>query len=137
LAKFSQHKLGPRTPDCLVVHRTVSGVPGWLGVNWALSGKRRRHGYKSPDCPVSQRRLRPTVVRTVNARHVVRANGRLGTPDCPVRQSIPGTNGRLHQIWKEIAHRTATVAVWWCTGLSSAPLDRMQELPTKLMFNGS
>jgi hypothetical protein len=22
-----------------VVHRTVSGAPGWLGVNWALSGK--------------------------------------------------------------------------------------------------
>jgi hypothetical protein len=24
-----------------VVHRTVSGAPGWLGVNWALSGKEK------------------------------------------------------------------------------------------------
>jgi hypothetical protein len=45
-----------------------------------------------------------------------RANGRLGTPDCPVctehcpvRQHIPRTNGWLRQIWKEIVHRTATV----------------------------
>jgi hypothetical protein len=42
-------------------------------------------------------------------------NGRLGTPDCPVRQPIPTTNGRMRQIWKGIAHRTATVTVRWCT----------------------
>jgi hypothetical protein len=85
----------------------------------ATLGKRERwRGYNSPDCPVSQRRQRPTVVRSINARHVVRANGRLGTPDCPmctrqclVRQPAPRPNGRLHPIWKEIAHRTATVAV--------------------------
>jgi hypothetical protein len=41
LPKFSLHKLGPGTPDCSVVHGTVSGVPGWLGVNWALSGKEK------------------------------------------------------------------------------------------------
>jgi hypothetical protein len=42
-----------------------------------------------------------------------RANGRLGTPDCPVcigqcpvRRPIPGTNGRLLSVWKEIEHRT-------------------------------
>jgi hypothetical protein len=40
-------------------------------------------------------------------------NGRLGTSDCPVctgqcpvRQPIPGTNGRLLYVWKEIKHRT-------------------------------
>jgi hypothetical protein len=27
------------TLDCPVVHRTVSGAPGWLPVNWPLSGK--------------------------------------------------------------------------------------------------
>jgi hypothetical protein len=37
----------------------------------------------------------------------------------------------------EIAHQTATVTVWWCTGLSSAPLDRRQEMPSKMIFNGS
>jgi hypothetical protein len=101
-------------------------------------------GYNSPDCLVSQQRQQPTVVRAINARHMVRANGQLGTPDCPVctgqcpvRQPVPRTNGRLRPVWKEIEHRTATVAVRWCTGLSDAPLDRRQELPTKLMFNGS
>jgi hypothetical protein len=109
-----------------------------------LGKRERRRGYKSPDCPVSQRRQRPTVGRAINARHVARANGRLGTPDCPVctgqcpvRQLISRTNGRLRPLWKEIKHRTVTVAVRWCTGLSSAPLDRRQELPTKLMSNGS
>jgi hypothetical protein len=29
------------TPDCPVVHRTVSGAPGWPAVNWLLSGKSR------------------------------------------------------------------------------------------------
>jgi hypothetical protein len=30
------------TPDCPVVHQTVSGAPGWRLVNWPLSGIRRR-----------------------------------------------------------------------------------------------
>jgi hypothetical protein len=29
------------TPDCPVVHRTVSVAPGWPAVNWLLSGKSR------------------------------------------------------------------------------------------------
>jgi hypothetical protein len=41
LAKYSQHQLGPGTPDCPVVHRTVSGAPGWSNVNWLLSGKEK------------------------------------------------------------------------------------------------
>jgi hypothetical protein len=61
------HSLG--APDCPVVHRTVSGAPGWRLVNWPLSGIRRRRTAKihrtvrwrtglsggAPDCPVSQR----------------------------------------------------------------------------------
>jgi hypothetical protein len=42
LAKFRQHQLWPGTPDCPVVHRTVSGAPGWPTVNQLLSGKRHR-----------------------------------------------------------------------------------------------
>jgi hypothetical protein len=65
--------------DCPVVHRTVR----WVIHNElaALGKRKRRCGYNSPDCPVSQRRQRPTVGRVINARHVVRANGRLGTPN--------------------------------------------------------
>jgi hypothetical protein len=59
------------------------------------------------------------------------------TGQCPVRQPVPRPNGRLRQIWKEIVHRTATAAVRWCTGLSGAPLDKRQELPSKLISNGS
>jgi hypothetical protein len=43
----------------------------------------------------------------------------------------PRGNGRLHQKRKEIRHRTSTIHVRWCTGLSGASPDRRQELPTK------
>jgi hypothetical protein len=33
-------------PDCPVVHRTVSGAPGWRLINWPLSGIRRRRTAK-------------------------------------------------------------------------------------------
>jgi hypothetical protein len=96
------------------------------------------------DCPVSQRRSRPTVGCAISGRRVGRANGRLDTPDslvcigqCPVRQPDPRPNGRLHPIRKEIEHRTGTVYVRWCIGLSGAPLDRRQDLSSKLIFNGS
>jgi hypothetical protein len=91
----------------------------------ALGKRERRRGYNSPDCPVSQRRQRQTVIPAINTRHVVRANGQLGTPDCPVctgqcavRQPVPRPNDRMRLIWKEIVHRTVIVAIWWCSGLS-------------------
>jgi hypothetical protein len=65
------------------------------------------------------------------------ANGRMVTPDSPMCQQIRRSNGRLRQKRKEIAHRTATVAIRWCTGLSGAPLYTRQELPSKLISNGS
>jgi hypothetical protein len=72
-----------------------------------------------------------TVDRAIRGRRVAHSNGRLGTSDCPVcteqcpvRQPTPRTNG-----WKVIAHRTATVTVWWCTRLSGAPPDRRQVWP--------
>jgi hypothetical protein len=87
-----------------------------------LEKRERQRGYKSPNSPVSQLHQRPTVGHAINARHVVHANSRLGTPDypmctrqCPVRQPVPRTNGWLHPVWKEIEHQTATVAIRWCT----------------------
>jgi hypothetical protein len=79
----------------------------------------------------------PTVASAISGRRVARSNGRLGTPDCPVHQPIPMPNRWSRPIWKEIAHQTATVAVRWCTRLSGAPLERRQELPSKLNSNGS
>jgi hypothetical protein len=133
----SQHQLG-------LAHRTVRWCTGQCPVRQA--GQRRTgcsrekaeaYGYNSPDCPVSQWSPAPTVGRAIYGRSVARSNGRLGTPDCPVHQPTSRTNGRMRQIWKEIAHRTATVIVRWCTGLSGAPLDKRQYLPSKLASNGS
>jgi hypothetical protein len=125
-------------------HTGLSGAPGWAMVNRLLSGKRQRRTNKihwtvrwctglsgEPTAPA------PTVVRAISARHVARSNGRLGVLDCPVRQPAPRSNGRMRLIWKEIAHRIATVTVWWCTGLSGAPLDRREEMPSKLISNDS
>jgi hypothetical protein len=98
----------------------------------------------APDCPASQRHSRPTVGCAISGRCMARANDRFGTPDClvctrqcPMRQPVLRPNGRLRPIWKEIEHRTCTVAVRWCTGLSGAPLDRRQDLPSKLISNNS
>jgi hypothetical protein len=53
----------PGTPDCPVVHRTVSGARGWLMVNQLLSGidgvvRLKFTGLSggAPDCPVSHPR---------------------------------------------------------------------------------
>jgi hypothetical protein len=54
-----------------------------------------------------------------------------------VHQPTPRTNGRMHQIWKGIAHRTTTVIVRWCTRLSGASPDRRQVWPSKLVSNSS
>jgi hypothetical protein len=72
------------------------------------------------------------------------SNGRRGAPDCPVctgqcpvRQRARSCNGRMHLIWKAIAHRTATGTVWWCTGLSGAPPATRQVWASKVAANGS
>jgi hypothetical protein len=45
----SQHQLWLGTPDCPVVHRTVSSVPGWPAVNRLLSGKHRGVRLSDPE----------------------------------------------------------------------------------------
>jgi hypothetical protein len=78
-----------------VVHRTV-WCPDWPdGKLAALEENRRRCGYNSLDCPVSQRGLWPTVVCAINGRHVAEPtvgwshrtvrcapDTRMVTPDC-------------------------------------------------------
>jgi hypothetical protein len=81
--------------------------------------------------------LEPTVASAISGRRVARANGRVGTPDCPVHQRDRRPNGQMRQLRKEIEHRTATGPIRWCIGLSGAPLDRRQDFPNKLISNGS
>jgi hypothetical protein len=124
LAVYSQLLLNLGAPDCSVVHRTVSGAPGWALVNWPLSGIRRRR------MAIIHRTVRwctrlfgeptaasATVGHAIRARRVAPANGRLGAPDCPVctglsgvhrtvsgaltspkiqRSAVPGMEGDLH-----------------------------------------
>jgi hypothetical protein len=103
-------------PDCPVVHRTVSGAPGWHLVNWPLSGIRRRRTAKihrtvrwctglSSEPTVGRANGRPCNPRVTRGR----ANGLMGAPDCPVcteqcsvRQRLQIFNGRLRQIRKAI-----------------------------------
>jgi hypothetical protein len=91
-------------PDCPMSHpwRTRRPREKEKGVRLKFTGL-------SGELMVASANSRPHNLRTTRGR----ANGRLGTPDCPVctgqcpvRQPIPRTNGRLLSIWKEIKHRT-------------------------------
>ena len=134
-------------------HRTVRWCTGQCPVRQAGSGelaalaeRLTAYNYNSPECPVCTGLSgEPTVGRANGRLHDLRetrgrANGREGAPDCPVctgqcpvRQRLPGANGRLRQRRKEI--RTGQCPV--CTGLSSAPGDRRQDLPSWNALNGS
>jgi hypothetical protein len=91
MALFSQSLLTLGAPDCPVVHRTVSGAPGWL---WRTSCSRDFIGGVrlkftglsggSPDCPVSQQSAGATVGRGFRCVTRGRANGHIEAPDCPV-----------------------------------------------------
>jgi hypothetical protein len=133
------------------VHRTVFGALAGSATNSSLSRICRWHcGYNSPDHLVctglsgEPTALASTISSVISGRRVAWANGNLVTPDCPVctgqcpvRQEDRELNGRLRQKRKETGHQTRTVHVRWCTGLSGAPPDRRQELPSKWNSNSS
>jgi hypothetical protein len=180
MALFSQSLLSLGAPDCPVVHRTVSGAPGWLwrkgcsrdfdgGVrlkftglsggapdcsvgrsqaNSSLSGNHQRRTAKihrsvrwctglSGESTVSRGNGRPRIPRVTRGR----ANGHIGAPDCPVctgqcpvRQRLSDSNGRLRQIRKEICtgqcpvvHRTV-----WCASRQKAR-STFQECSQRLL----
>jgi hypothetical protein len=151
LAGCSRSPARPGTPDCPVVHRTVSSVPGWFPVNRPLSRNvwRRTAIIHRTVWWCTGLSGEPTVVCANGRPRNPRAtrgssNGRQRAPDCPVcigqcpvRQLAHSCNGRLCQKRKEIGTGQATVAVRWCTGLSGAPPDRRQVWPSMLIFNGS
>jgi hypothetical protein len=90
MAKFSQSLLSLVSPDCPVVHRTVSGAPGWL---WRTGCSRDFDGGV---------RLKFTGLFG-------------GAPDCPVSRSQANSSlSGNHQRRTAKIHRS----VRWCTGLS-------------------
>jgi hypothetical protein len=98
-----------------------------------LSGFRRRRTAKihrtvwcAPDCLVSQWSAGPTVGRVICARRVVEPTVRRG------HSSGSSTVGCA-----KTGKKSAPDSVRWCTGLSGAPGDRRQELPSRNALNSS
>jgi hypothetical protein len=99
-----------------------------------LSGIRRRRTAKihqtvrcAPDCPVSQRSAAQSAR---DAWLGQRSEG--GTGQCPVRQRLQIPTVGCARIGK----KSAPDSVRWCTGLSSALVDRRQDLPSWNALNG-
>jgi hypothetical protein len=129
------------------VHRTVRCCTGQCPVRQAgvcqlaaLGKQLTAYGYKSPDCPVSQQSGGPTVGHIIRARRVARANGQKGhqtvwcTPDsvrCANDSKAPTVG------FAKEGNKSAPDSVRWCTGLSGAPGNRRQELPSWNALNGS
>jgi hypothetical protein len=147
--------LGTRRRRTTIIHQSVWWCTGLSGESSAVNSSLSRNGKR--DVAIIHRTVRwctglsgepmvasATVGHAIRGRRVARSNSRLGTLDCPVctgqcpmRQPIPRTNGRMRQERKEITHRTTTVTVRWCTRLSGAPPDTRQVWPSKLASNGS
>jgi hypothetical protein len=116
-------------------------------VNWLLSGLRRRCTAKihrtvrcAPDCPVSQQSAGPMVGRAIRARRVAEPTVRRGhrTGRC-APDSVRCANGSEPPTvgFAKEGKKSAPDSVRWCTGLSGAPGDRRQELPSWNALNGS
>jgi hypothetical protein len=115
--------LGKTQRRTTIIHWTVRWCTGLSGEPTVASANGRLRNPRTT-CGPQQRSVGHTGLSGVHGQ-------------CPVCQPTPRTNVRMRQIWKEIAHRTATVNVRWCIGLSSAPPDRRQVSPYKLASNGS
>jgi hypothetical protein len=122
------------------VHRTVWWCTGQCpvcqtgsGELGALGNKLTAYDYNSPDCPVNQRSAGPTVGCAICARHVAEPTVGRGhrTVRCANDSQAP-TVGYVIE-----GKKSAPDSVRWCTGLSGAPGDRRQELPSWNALNGS
>jgi hypothetical protein len=104
---------GIRRRRTAIIHRTIrwcTGLSGEPTVSWT-NGRPRN----------------PRVTRG-------RANGQKGVPD-----SVWCANGSKSPTvgCAKTGKKSAPDSVRWCTGLSSAPVDRRQELPSWIALNGS
>jgi hypothetical protein len=140
LAKYSQHQLGPGTKT-VRCPRLVNGEPAALGkrkgnvaiihrtVRWCTGLSGESTAPAANGRPRDQRATRGPRQRLDGYTRLSGVHGTMsGAPTGPEdqRSTAPVMEGNQ-----------APVAVRWCTGLPGAPLDRRQELPTKLMSNGS
>jgi hypothetical protein len=136
LTVYNQLLLGLGAPDSVRCARRVRGEVATLGRIWRRTTIIHRTVRWCTRLSGEPTAASAMVGRAIHGRLVARSNGRLGAPDCPVCQPARSCNGRLRQIRKEIHTGHATVTVRWCTGLSGAPPDRRQDLPSLLVSNG-
>jgi hypothetical protein len=128
------------TGQCPVVYRTVSGAPGWLrrtcrswevinGVRLKFTGLSGVHRTVSGEPTVAG----PTVGRLIRARRVAEPTARRGhrTVRCANGSKAPTVG------FAKEGKKSAPDSVRWCTGLSGAPGDRRQEMPSWNVLNGS
>jgi hypothetical protein len=136
-----------------VVHRTVRWCTGQCPVRQAGSVELTALGFLRRRTAINHRTVQwctglsgePSVGRA-NGRprnpHATRgrANGQKGhrTVRC-APDSVRCANGSESSTvgCAKIGKKSAPDSVWWCTGLSGAPGDRRQELPSWNALNGS
>jgi hypothetical protein len=129
-------------------HRTVRWCTGQClvrqtgSVELAALGKSSvTFGYNSSDCPVCTGLSgEPTVGRVICAGHVAEPTARKGhrTVRCAPDMSGAPTAPRLPTVGCAIeGKKSGTGQCPVCTGLSSAPDDRRQGLPSQIALNGS
>jgi hypothetical protein len=110
MALFSQSLLSLGAPDCPVVHRTVSGVPGRVRRTCCsrevINGVRLKFTGLSGEPTVGWANGRPRDPRGTSGR----ANGQMGAPDCPMcTGQCPMCTGQcpVHQ-WLQGCQRSAS-----------------------------
>ena len=129
-------------------HRTVRWCTGQCPVRQAGSSELATLGnppatyrYNSPDCPVCTGLSgEPTVGRAICAGHVAEptARWRHRTVRCAPDMSGAPTAPRLPTVGFAIeGKKSGTGQCPVCTGLSGAPPDRRQDLPSWIASNGS
>jgi hypothetical protein len=134
MALFSQRQLGLGAPDCLRWCTGQCPVRQAGVCQLAALGKQlTAYGYKSPDCPVSQQSTGPTVGRIIRARRMARANGQKGhrTVRCAPDSVRCANSSKASTVgFTKEGKKSTPDSVRWCPGLSGAPGDRRQELPS-------
>jgi hypothetical protein len=106
LARAAKTLLSLGAPDCPVVHRTVSGAPGWL---WGKGCSRELNGGVrlkitglsggASDCPVSQRSAAQSARDAWPGQRSEGGTGLSGAPIAPNRQRsvVPEQKRNLHR----------------------------------------
>jgi hypothetical protein len=129
-------------------HRTVRWCTGQCPVRQAgsselaaLGNSPATYGYNSPDCPVSQRSAARSARDTWPSQRLEGGTGLSGVHrTCSMRQRLQ-VSQRSASPFKEGNRAPDSVRCApdcpVCTGLSGAPHDRRQGLPSQIALNGS